>query len=102
MAYTFYTLRGEDGFQLLDLVRSKDAPEGVANLSTIDSLIRVWERHYEHKDGNVRFKAEREFANAPPGVESPYDPEARYRYRSGKNWVGSCIFICGLGLNQLR
>jgi hypothetical protein len=65
----------------------------VADLSTIKVLSLVWERHYERKNGNVRFKKDGELANAPPGAESPYDPEARYRYRSGKSWVGYMVHV---------
>ncbi len=84
---------GEDGFLLMDLVKHADAPKGVADLPTIKVLSLVWGRHYEQKDGSVRFKENRELANAPPGVESPYDSEARYRYRSGKSWVGYMVHV---------
>lgn len=84
---------GEDGFWLMDLVQSEGAPEGVADLPTISVLALVWDRHYERKESKVRFKENRELANAPPGVESPYDPEARYRYRSGNSWVGYMVHV---------
>jgi transposase len=84
---------GEDGFNLMDLVTHKSAPAGVADLPTIKVLSLVWERHYERENGNVRFKENRELANAPPGAESPYDPEARYRFRSGKSWVGYMVHV---------
>lgn len=84
---------GEDGYVLMDLVTHESAPAGVADLPTIKVLSLVWERHYERKDGNVRFKKDGELANAPPGAESPYDPEARYRFRSGKSWVGYIVHV---------
>ena len=43
---------------------------------------------YERKEQKVRFKSRKELANAPPGQESPYDPDARYRHRGSTNWVG--------------
>ena len=84
---------GKDGCFIMDLVQRADAPQGVADLPTIKVLALVWARHYEQKDGNVRFKENRELANATPGAESPYDPEARYRYRSGKSWVGYVVHV---------
>ena len=84
---------GEDGFLLMDLVKGTEAPDGLDELPTIEALSLVWERHYERKDGKVRFKSNRELAKAPPGLESPYDPEARYRYRSGKSWVGYIVHV---------
>ena len=84
---------GEDGFLLMDLVKGTEAPVGLDELPTIEALSLVWERHYERKDGKVRFKSNRELAKASPGLESPYDPDARYRYRSGKSWVGYIVHV---------
>ncbi|MFN2122202.1 MAG: IS1182 family transposase, partial [Candidatus Promineifilaceae bacterium] len=79
---------GEDGFHLLDLVASPEAPKDLDKLPMIEALRLVWERHYERKGQKVRFKSKKELANAPPGAESPYDPEARYRNRGKTKWVG--------------
>jgi transposase len=79
---------GEDGFHLLDLVAQPDAPAGLDKLPKIAALRLVWGRHYERKEKKVRFKSKKELANAPPGAESPYDPEARYRHRGKTKWVG--------------
>lgn len=79
---------GEDGFHLLDLVGQSDAPAGLDKLPKIAALRLVWERHYEREGEKVRFKDSEELANAPPGLESPYDTEARYRQRGNINWVG--------------
>lgn len=79
---------GEDGFHLLDLVAQSDAPASLDNLPMIAALRMVWERHYEREEKQVRFKSKKELSNAPPGLESPYDPEARFRNRGRTNWVG--------------
>jgi len=68
---------GEDGFHLLDLVAQPDTPAGLNKLPKIEALRLVWERHYERKEKNIRFKRKKGLANAPPGLESPYDPDAR-------------------------
>ena len=79
---------GEDGFHLLDLLAQPEAPAGLDRLPKIAALRLVWERHYERKGEKVRFKDTKELSSAPPGLESPYDTEARYRRRGKTNWVG--------------
>jgi transposase len=79
---------GEDGFLLLDLVTHPEAPVGLDKLPKISALRLVWDRHYERERKKVRFKNRKELANAPPGLESPYDTEARFRKRGNTSWVG--------------
>jgi transposase len=79
---------GEDGFHLLDLLAQPDAPAGLDRLPKIVALRLVWERHYERKGEKVRFKDMKELSSSPPGLESPYDTEARYRRRGKNKWVG--------------
>jgi transposase len=79
---------GEDGFLLLDLITHPDAPAGLDKLPLIEALRLVWARHYEREDGQVRFRSKKELSKAAVGLESPYDPDARFRSRSGMNWVG--------------
>jgi transposase len=85
---TYAQTVGEDGFHLLDLTAQSDAPADLDKLPKIVALRLVWERHYERKGQKVRFKSKKELANAPPGAESPYDSEARYRHRGKTKWVG--------------
>ena len=91
---------GEDGFALLDALEDEHSPDGLRELPIIDTLRRVWNRHYERDDdastasskpaeGLVRFKDKRELPKAAEGIESPYDPQARYRRkRDNTKWVG--------------
>jgi transposase len=87
---------GEDGFAVLDALDAPEAPEAVRTLPRIATLRRTWQRHYERTTGTgattpqravprVRFKANRDLPPAAEEMESPYDPEARYRHgiRSG-------------------
>ena len=84
---------GEDGFHLLDLIAQPDAPADLDKLAKIEALRLVWERHYERAGEKVRFKTKKELANAPPGAESPYDTEARYRSRYGTDWTGYMVHL---------
>ena len=80
---------GEDGFRLLDMLQGPDAPFGADQLPRVEALRRVLERHYQRLEGEsagnrrlqIRFKANGELPPAAEGIESPYDPEARFRSR---------------------
>ena len=74
-------------------------PRACGRLPTVEVLRRVWARHFVREGG------------APPGggacgsgarttrrpsaepVESPYDPEARFRTRSGTSWTGYVVHL---------
>jgi transposase len=94
---------GEDGFALLDRLDEPAAPEGLGRLPAVEVLRRVWARHLVREGGaspgGVRLRAKDE--PPPPAtepIESPYDPEARFRTRSGTSWVGYVVHLseaCG-------
>ena len=91
---------GEDGVAVLDAIDAPEAPEAVRQAPSIATLRRTWQRHYERtvETGTttkkravprVRFKASRDLPPAAEGIESPYDPEARYRQKRDTQWTGS-------------
>src|SRR5689334_14080030 len=90
---------GGDGFALLDLLDRPEAPEGLRSLPAVGVLRRVWERQFVRGDGSppggggVRRRGKDEPQPAGDPVESPYDPEARYRTRSGTAWVGYLVHL---------
>jgi hypothetical protein len=90
---------GEDGFALLGLLDGPDAPEELRRLPAVGVLRRVWERQFVREDGappeggGVRRRGKDEPQPAGDPVESPYDPEARYRTRSGTAWVGYLVHL---------
>jgi transposase len=95
---------GEDGFHFLDAVEAAEAPKEARELPILESLRRTWQRHYERTgdaamaDGGgakrrVRFKANRELPPAAEGMESPYDPEARYRHKRDTQWTGYMMHV---------
>jgi len=93
---------GADGFLLLDTLDHLDAPEGVPALPAVAVLRRVWARHFERPapddDGAgkgglavVRLLPlrTRDDNNRPiDRIALPYDTEARFRTRAGREWVG--------------
>jgi transposase len=95
---------GEDGFHLLDALDAPEAPEGLRELLVIRTLRQTWQRHYERSTGEaptsghpagsgVRFKPNRKLPPAAEGIESPYDPEARYRHKRDTQWTGYMVHV---------
>jgi transposase len=102
---------GADGYALLDAVDSHDAPPGLAALPAIDALRRVWGRHYERdvgdrpRSGTARPRELRgRGAEKGDSVESPYDPDARYRKKRATTWTGYAVHLsetCDEGFPRL-
>src|SRR5215470_16102610 len=89
---------GEDGFALLDALESLRA------LPVLTTLRQTWQRHYERATGEgpahshpamagVRFKRNQELPPAAAAIESPYDPEARYRHKCDTEWTGYMVHV---------
>src|SRR5919108_1186756 len=95
---------GADGFHLLDAMDTPQAPRGLRELPIIATLRQTWQRHYERSTGEVpphdhhtvsgvRFTPNRELPPAAEGLESPYDPEARYRHKRDTQWTGYMVHV---------
>jgi transposase len=89
---------GEDGFALLDRLDAATTPEGLRRLPAVAVLRRVWARHFVREDGalpggGVRLRAKGDPPPATAPVESPYDPQARFRTRSGTSWTGYIVHL---------
>ena len=95
---------GEDGFALLDALEAAATPEQLRALPMIATLRQTWQRHYERASdegtapshparSSVRFKRNQELPPAAEAIESPYDPEARYRQKCDTQWTGSMVHV---------
>ena len=93
---------GKDGFALIDLLQGVDAPEQWNQLGAVEALRLVLERHYERscedvsegkQHHQVRLKTSGELPPAAEGIESPYDPEARFRSRHATTWTGYQVHL---------
>jgi transposase len=73
-------------------------------LPSMAALRRTWHRHYartlddaagdrEHVISRVRFRPHRDLPPAAEGIESPYDPEARYRHKRDTQWTGYMVHV---------
>jgi IS5 family transposase len=92
---------GTDGYALLDALDWPGTPAELPMLPAVAVLRRVWARHFERiapevgdKGGGAPGVHFRPLHARPPGseaedrVESPYDPDARFCTRSGREWTG--------------
>ncbi len=94
---------GADGCALLDALDRPDTPAALPTLPAAAVLRRVWARHYERVapgtdgpgDGGAATVRQRALRTRGPDdrVQSPYDPEARFRGRSGREWVGYVVHL---------
>jgi transposase len=95
---------GEDGFALLDALAAPEAPAHLRELPLITTLRQTWQRHYERATSagpahnhpamaSVRFKRNQELPPAAEAIESPYDPEARYRHKCDTEWTGYMVHV---------
>ena len=95
---------GEDGFALLDALEAPETPAHLRALPLITPLRQTWQRHYERTTSagtahghpamaSVRFKRNQELPPAAEAIESPYDPEARYRQKCDTPWTGYMMHV---------
>ncbi len=91
---------GDDGFGLLAALDAPEAPQGVTALPAVEALRTVWRRHFEQTPdpgaprgaGRARLRP----VNGRGGedrLESPYDPDARYRSKNGMEWTGYMVHL---------
>ncbi|HET6518887.1 MAG TPA: IS1182 family transposase [Geminicoccaceae bacterium] len=89
---------GADGFALLDRLDRPETAAELRQLPKVAVLRQVWQRHFTRDTappprGGVRLKAKGDPQEAAEPIESPYDPQARYRSRSGVGWTGYVIHL---------
>src|SRR5215207_4831021 len=91
---------GEDGFALLDRLDEPATPEGLGRLPAVEVLRQVWARQFVREPaepfaggGSVRLRGKGDPLPSTEPVESPYDPQARFRTRSGTSWTGYIVHL---------
>ncbi|MDQ4049725.1 MAG: transposase, partial [Actinomycetota bacterium] len=91
---------GEDGFMLLDRLERSEAARELRQLPKVELLRQVWARHFVREPaepsgdgGAVRLRGKDDLPSSAPAIESPYDPQARYRTRSGTVWTGYLVHL---------
>src|SRR5512147_457070 len=84
---------GEDSFALLDALDADEAAAPLRALPAVQVLRTAWARHFERIAGQVRWRTDAELPRAAEGIESPYDPEARYRTKRNTHWTGYMVHL---------
>jgi transposase len=85
-------LIGQHGFELLEAIDA-DWRE-LSDLPAVLVLRQVWDEQYDPaKPGSHPTLQERRGRGPSGRVESPYDPEARYRNRRSKRWTGYVVHL---------
>ncbi|QRM35138.1 IS1182 family transposase [Microvirga sp. VF16] len=103
---------GEDGFRLLQALKHADAPAGLGRLHAIQILRTVWAQQFERSPGSTGAPPDPDQGRSPPksdnrqprrterrnrGSEdhlvSPYDADARFRARNGRDWIGYMLHL---------
>ena len=88
---------GEDGFALLDRLDQPETAPELRRLPQIAVLRQVWARQFLREParpgGGVRLRAKADPPSAAAPIESPYDPQARYRNRRAVSWTGYIVHL---------
>ena len=91
---------GEDGFLLLDRLARSEAARELRRLPKVEVLRQVWARHVVREPaepsgggGAVCLRSKDDPPSSAPAIESPDDPQARYRTRSGAAWTGYSVHL---------
>jgi transposase len=88
---TYARLIGEDGYDLLDALSASGTPKAAKESPYVRTLRDVWSRHFERTPSGARLRDGPELARAAERMESPYEPDARFRSKSGMNWTGYMV-----------
>lgn len=75
---------GADGLWLLQQL--PHAPQVVQDLAEVQTLRAVWAQHFESDNGT--YHGPRAHLEGHGLIQSPHEPEARYREKRGKGWQG--------------
>ena len=81
-----------DGYHLLQAARARGAPGWLRDLPAVEVLRQVWVQQYTRgRDGTVKRREAGLESGLPPGrsrITSPYDLDARYSEKRGKELAG--------------
>ena len=84
---------GADGFALLDLLFSPEAPTWLRQIPAVEMLRRVWLQNYQRTPDDILW---READNIPPAaifVNSPFDADAHLARKRTTQWVGYKVHL---------
>jgi len=83
---------GEDSWKLLQAATSSTAPTGVQEMEEVLLLKRVWDQHYEQREGKINWRDGPAVRNTDR-VVSPSDEEARESSKRDTTWLGYKVHV---------
>jgi transposase len=85
---------GECGVWLLTKLAEADAPAHLRKLAAVQILQMVWLQQYIVAQDKVRWRTEKEgLPSSKILIQSPYDPEARFRTKREVRWSGYMVHM---------
>ncbi|MEO8391659.1 MAG: IS1182 family transposase [Chloroflexota bacterium] len=80
---------GMDGLALLEAVYDGTSPPlDVRQLAAVEVMRQIWVQQYAVVEDTVRWRQREEMPPAARLIQSPFDPEAHYSHKRGREWVG--------------
>jgi transposase len=84
---------GQDGLALLWALWEAEAPTDLRRLAAVSTLRQVWVQQFVVENGQVRWRDIKELPPAALGIDSPFDPEARYSVKRETVWSGYKVHV---------
>lgn len=80
---------GWDGLALLEAVYTNASVRAlVGELPAVETLRQLWVQQYVVVEDTLRWREREEMPPAARLLQSPFDPEARYSRKRGREWMG--------------
>ncbi len=84
---------GADGWALLSVISSVDAPTWLSEVPAVEVLRRVWVQQFWMDEGVVRWRSDQDIPPASILISSPYDPEAHLSIKRSTVWTGYKVHL---------
>ena len=83
---------GVDGLALLEAVYDgTSTPAVVRQLAAVETMRQIWVQQYAVIEDTVRWRQREEMPLAAKLIQNPFDPEAHYSHKRGREWVGDKV-----------
>jgi transposase len=85
---------GWDGIHLLEHIYfDPTTPREVRYLEAVETMRQIWLQQYVLIDDQLRQRTREEMPPAARIIQSPFDVEARYSHKRGRDWMGYKVHL---------
>ena len=85
---------GWDGITLLENIYfGPNTPVEVRQLAVVEILRQIWFQQFVLIDDNLRQRSREEMPPAARIIQSPFDVDARYSHKRGRDWMGYKVHL---------